>query len=66
MIGEDQEPHLIGVADIQDAFEAESAGCLVDTGGGGEAYISPGRRAILVKRQQEAGITQGIVVERYI
>src|SRR5258708_5940929 len=27
MIGEDQEPYLIGGADIQDAFEAKGAGC---------------------------------------
>jgi len=66
MIGEDQEPHLVGGADIQDAFEAEGAGCLVDPGGGVEADIAPGRGAIPVKREQEAGISQGVVVQGYI
>jgi hypothetical protein len=33
VVGEGEEPELVGGADIEDAFEAQCAGCFVDAGG---------------------------------
>lgn len=56
MICQDQEPHLVGRADIEDAFEAEGAGGQVYFRGRVEMDIAPGGFPIFVERQQKAGI----------
>lgn len=66
MICQDQEPDLVGVPDIQDAFEVEGAGGLMDLGGGGEFNLAPCCGTIGIQRQHETGIGQRVVLKRQV
>ena len=66
VICQDQEPDLVGVPDIQDAFEVESAGGLMNLGGGGKGYLTPCCRTIGIQCQHETGIGQRVVLKGQI
>lgn len=66
MIGEDQEPELVGGPDIEDAFEPEGAGGLVDRRGGMETDLVPGGIPIDIEGEHEASVAERIILKREI
>jgi len=63
MVGEDEEPELVGGSDVQDALEAEGSRGGVDFRGGLKVESAPGGLAIGIEVQEEANVCQRIVVE---
>jgi hypothetical protein len=63
VVGESEEPELVGWADVQDAFESQGACCLVDRGGGVEMNGSHCGLSICVEGEHEAGIGEGVVLQ---
>jgi len=63
VIGEDEKPHLVGGADVENAFEAKGAGCQVYLRGRVEVGSAPGGFSVFVQGQQEARVSQGVVMQ---
>lgn len=63
MIGEREEPELVGGPDVEDAFETECAGRLMDIFRGIEPDMAVGGVALDVERQHELRIGEGVVVQ---
>ncbi len=66
VVGEGEEPELVGGADVQDAFEAQGAGGLMDLGGRVEMNGSHGGLPVGVKGEHEAGIGERVVLQRQV
>lgn len=66
MVGKDQEPHLVGGPDVQDTFETEGPGSLVDLRGGGKLNLSPCSPTIGIKGYHKLGIGQRVVQQGQI
>jgi hypothetical protein len=63
VVGEGEEPELVGGADVQDAFESQGAGCFMDLGGRVEMNCSHSGLPVGVEGEHEAGIGEGVVLQ---
>lgn len=63
VVCQDQEPDLVGVPDVQDAFEVKGAGGLMDLGRWGEGNFAPCCGTIGIQRQHETGVGQRVVLK---
>ena len=63
VICQDQEPDLVGVPDVQDSFEVEGPGGLMDLGGRGEGDFAPCCGTVGIQRHHETGIGQRVVLK---
>ena len=63
VIGQDEEPHLVGGPDIQDAFKTEGAGGEQHFVGGSEFFLAPGCFPVGVQGQHEAGVQERVVLQ---
>lgn len=66
MIGQYEEPDLIGVADVEDAFEAKRSRRLVYSGRRIEGNIVPVGFPVEIEGQHEPRIGDGVVLQRQI
>jgi len=63
MVCQDQEPHLVGVPDVEDAFEVKGTGSHLDFGGGGEGDFAPCCGTVGIQRHHETGVGQRVVLK---
>jgi len=63
MVGQREEPKLVGGPDVEDTLETERAGCMMDLRGWVETDLSIAGVTIDIEVQHEARVGQWVVVK---